>query len=135
MFATTSHCFSLTNRLHNLQFAICSNSAFIFKRYTYKPPTMKLLTTLLLSAFVASVQSSKYADLKYDMVATSKSSKSRSISSSSSSKSGKSSYFHDELATQYIRVRAGKVRRILFIVCVIPSYPRFALYPLPVSVC
>jgi hypothetical protein len=69
---------------------------------------MKLLSTLILSAFVASVQSSKYADVKYDMVATSKSSKSRSISSSSSSKSGKSSYFHDELATQYIRVRAGK---------------------------
>ena len=82
---------------------------------------MKLLSTLLLSAFVASVQSSN-TDLKYDMVATSKSSKSRSVSSSSSSKSGKSSYFHDELATQYIRVRAGKVRRILY-ACVIPSYP------------
>ena len=86
---------------------------------------MKLLTTLILSAFVASAQSSKYADVKYDMVATSKSSKSRSISSSSSSsKSGKSSYFHDdladELATQYIRVRAGKVRRVLH-VCVICS--------------
>jgi len=108
---------------------ICHHSASYhhssFKRYTYKP-NMKLLSTLILSVFVASVQSSKYADVKYDMVATSKSSKSRSISSSSSSKSGKSSYFHDELATQYIRVRAGKVRRILY-AYVIPSY-RFIAY-------
>lgn len=87
---------------------------------------MKLQIALLLSV-VASVQSSN-TDLKYDMVATSKSSKSRSISSSSSSKSGKSSYFHDELATQYIRVRAGKVRRILYACVMSVSYPRFALY-------
>ena len=92
------------------------------------------LSILLLSAFVASVHSSKYADVKYDMVATSKSSKSRSISSSSSSKSSKSSYFNDELATQYIRVRAGKVRRILYACVMSVSYPRFALFMYPLSV-
>ena len=91
---------------------------------------MKLLSTLILTAFVASAQSAKYADVKYDMVATSKSSKSRSISSS---KSSKSSYFHDELAdelaTQYIRVRAGKVRRIFCMSLCLSSYPIFiALY-------
>ena len=98
---------------------------------------MKFLTTLILSAFVASVQSSKYADVKYDydMVATSKSSKSRSVSSSSSSKSGKSSYFHDELATQYIRVRAGKVRQCLACQYRIRDLPLHCImYPLSVFI-